>query len=979
MAIKNIYSEKEKTNRLKDPYNTAAPRTQSTPQNSVWNAEQSTPRLQGDTYQKIKREKTPSERGEEVVRAMLEDEGLLEPPKPERNEAPAARTFTTGVGRSDITGPAADAARNAAPGDGPSIGTGNVGGDTKATPAPTFEEVMMAAAPDLAAAGIDVNAMQAGFQLGNTAQQLAEDTHLAPGTSLDDYIWDKIKSGAWLGAEGARNGLVDFSEACEKGWLLTQNVEAQQQALFNDAYREQAERNNLQTKEVLDTLPEYSESFRSHKAAENAQQIDELYDAGGYFKLLGDIVSAGGQTVPMIGINAVTGGWGGLPYLFVSAEGNASTEARAGGADDDMALLYGVLSGGLEVATEKMFDGIPGMKGGWLNNWMADYAETNMGRAVLKAAKDSVGEGFEEFTSGIIQPYLAKMWNGDERDFWQTLGESAPDALYDGFLGAANGFGLSLPGNLSNIQNARIVDAALDIMDHGGTLSDAQLEMANAALQELTRSWGKDSKWSKNANQQWTDAGNGYFGSRFSQTADPAAAQGNRPNISEVFFPPIFDHPAEAQNSQANTSETAVQADAAAATDPNAASSPAADNAAAAQNDQSDLSNLIFPPIFDHPAEAQNSWANTSETAPQAGAAAAADSNAFSSPAANNAAAVQSGPFDFLGVTSFLTGNEITANQNSSKATGESTSQTNATAESILSPTASDSAMESSGLNPSNSIQHSDFASSPATDNMTLEQNGQIVQEKPSQTIDYENTDHQVSNQTNAEEQQEKTSLDDAPKKSEGTDIPKLSWKERMSVTDGKTMLQSNDGEHVYEIPSLKEIPVSKKPNGVITLLRSFAHAINSRDYRDYVKAFADKNLLTKFNSKGDVIQANPIQIKSDGTIVLITQTGINEFSKKIRGRGWKASDNVDSIMILDKLIEEGIEVDRSENKKGRINPYTYYQSKINIEGREYNVKIYIKNTAFNNLYYYHSLEKIEITPSNGTSYRETRRPGPNK
>ena len=79
----------------------------------------------------------------------------------------------------------------------------------------------------------------------------------------------------------------------------------------------------------------------------------------------------------------------------------------------DTALLYGVLSGGLEVATEKMFDGIPGSKGGWLNNWPADYAETNMGRAALKAAKDSVGEGLEEFTSGMVQPYLAKMWKND--------------------------------------------------------------------------------------------------------------------------------------------------------------------------------------------------------------------------------------------------------------------------------------------------------------------------------------------------------------------------------------------------------------------------------------------------------------------------------------------------------------------------------------------------------------------------------------
>ena len=571
--------------------------------------------------------------------------------------------------------------------------------------------------------------------------------------------------------------------------------------------------------------------------------------------------------------------------VFCILSSSNTAEARAGGADDDTALLYGLSSAGVEVATEKMFNGIPGMKGGWLDNWLGDYAETNMGRAALKAAKDSVGEGFEEFTSGMIQPYLAKMWNGDERDFWQTLGESFPDAAYDGFLGAASSFGLSAPGNYANVQNARIVDAALDILDHGGTPSDAQLVKAYTALQELTNSWGdpKKSKWSRNAVEQWTDAGNGYFGSPFSQqTASPAAAKENRKKLSEVFFPPIFNRPAAAQNSQANASETAVQT----------------------------------------------------------GAPAAADTNAVSSTAVNSAVTVE--------------GNLLEQK------------------DSILSPAAKEAAQ-------ADSITNADSALSPMPNNTETTEKSQTGQEALSQTVDSENEQYQISNQMPLEEQQEKTSADISQNESDGTNTPKLSWKERISVTDGKTILKSNDGERVYEIPSLKEIPVSKKPNGVITLLRSIAHTIEARDYRDFVKAFADKNLLTKFNSKGDVIQANPIQIKSDGTIVLITQTGINDFSKKIRGQGWKASDNVDSMMLLDKLIEEGNRVAEAENKKGRINPYTYYQSKFSIGDRDYNVTIHIKNTPINNLYYYHSLEKIEIAQPNGTSYCKTQRPGPIK
>ena len=51
----------------------------------------------------------------------------------------------------------------------------------------------------------------------------------------------------------------------------------------------------------------------------------------------------------------------------------------------------------------------------------------------------------------------------------------------------------------------------------GGTLSDAQLAEANAAIKALTGRWGENSKWSGNAVQQWEGAKNNYFGSLFPQ------------------------------------------------------------------------------------------------------------------------------------------------------------------------------------------------------------------------------------------------------------------------------------------------------------------------------------------------------------------------------------------------------------------------------------------------------------------------------
>jgi len=242
--------------------------------------------------------------------------------------------------------------------------------------------------------------------------------------------------------------------------------------------------------------------------------------------------------LPTMGINALTGGTGGLPYIFSSAAGNAAAEARAGGANEDLSFGYGLASGALEVATEKMFDGFPGMKGGWMDDLLADTAETNVGRALLKAAKDSAGEGIEEIVSGFVQPFLAKMWNGDERGFWQTLVESAPEALYEGLLGSVSSFGMGAPGNYANLQNARIVDAALDTMNRGGTLSDAQLAEANAAIKALTGRWGENSKWSGNAVQQWEGIKNGDLGGLLPQTAQnpEAIAEQNRQFAKENQF-----------------------------------------------------------------------------------------------------------------------------------------------------------------------------------------------------------------------------------------------------------------------------------------------------------------------------------------------------------------------------------------------------------------------------------------------------------
>ena len=153
---------------------------------------------------------------------------------------------------------------------------------------------------------------------------------------------------------------------------------------------------------------------------------------------------------------------------------------------------------------------------------------------------------------------------------------------------------MSAPGNYSNLQNAYIVDAALDILDHGGTLSNAQLAQATAAAKELTSSWGDPdrSRWSRNVLQQWTDARNGYFDRQFSQTAN---SSGNAVDLSGIDTSKLIMFPTGSElEALKNT-----------AAGSNAVLFPAGNNIATAQNGQLALDSQISSSA-DHWTKAQD-------------------------------------------------------------------------------------------------------------------------------------------------------------------------------------------------------------------------------------------------------------------------------------------------------------------------------------------------------------------------------------
>ena len=138
-------------------------------------------------------------------------------------------------------------------------------------------------------------------------------------------------------------------------------------------------------KAVAERLPAAADRLRSTKAAEYAQGLDENTGPRACGRWAATLAGVGNM-LPSIGVNAVTGGMLGLPYIMSSAAGNAAAQARAYGADEDTALVYGLLSGATEGATEKIVGGIPGLGGGWMDKAIQRIAGSSAGRRANETA-----------------------------------------------------------------------------------------------------------------------------------------------------------------------------------------------------------------------------------------------------------------------------------------------------------------------------------------------------------------------------------------------------------------------------------------------------------------------------------------------------------------------------------------------------------------------------------------------------------------
>lgn len=173
------------------------------------------------------------------------------------------------------------------------------------------------------------------------------------------------------------------------------------------------------------------------------------------------VASGIGQMLPSVAVTIATGGAGApaavsqmasLATLGASAAGNSTEEAFNDGAGYYAGLGYGLASGAVEMATEKMFGGAT--KGLFGKGMLDDVGKSIADTGIKRIAKNALEEGVEEVVSELANPLLRSMYKGGEAlqdygtgEYWAGVAKagivgSLTSLAYTGTVG----YGLSKVG-----------------------------------------------------------------------------------------------------------------------------------------------------------------------------------------------------------------------------------------------------------------------------------------------------------------------------------------------------------------------------------------------------------------------------------------------------------------------------------------------------------------------------------------------------
>ena len=225
---------------------------------------------------------------------------------------------------------------------------------------------------------------------------------------------------------------------------------AKRRIAAHEGYTKAVERSD---KAVADKAYQKADRLSQSSAADVAQAKEGLGPVGQF------AVDLGVQGVQMAGDIAASAALpgAGLALMTARSAGSSAQQARQAGATYNQQLAYGLGSGALSLATEKISNVATPFKkafgGGVLDNAISGALAKLNNSAAGRVALSMISEGGEEFIEDIFQPILQRATYDPSARF------DLSEALYDAAVGAAMGG----------------IGAGVDVIrQHGSGQADAQ-------------------------------------------------------------------------------------------------------------------------------------------------------------------------------------------------------------------------------------------------------------------------------------------------------------------------------------------------------------------------------------------------------------------------------------------------------------------------------------------------------------------------
>lgn len=192
------------------------------------------------------------------------------------------------------------------------------------------------------------------------------------------------------------------------------------------------------------------------------------YGLGKVGSTVADVAVTGGEMLSDAAMNMILPG-SGMAAMGLRAGASGANEAYHAGATPGQEFAYGVATAGVEMLTEKMFDGMAKVYGAGAADEITEgivrrLAETNGGRTLARMLINTPGEGIEEVVSDLANPFIKYIYDngaalqesyGTGEGFKSMMQEAGYDFLIGSLLGVV-GAAASVTNGEAAAKNARL-------------------------------------------------------------------------------------------------------------------------------------------------------------------------------------------------------------------------------------------------------------------------------------------------------------------------------------------------------------------------------------------------------------------------------------------------------------------------------------------------------------------------------------------